>query len=173
MWATEPKQIFTGPHRQRFIGDRFRCDLRDVEGRGTKHLLHKRSRVTQILGARTTHQSGHVLKMGLEGGYQRVPFGVGHTDRLAYSMLQAKQYQNLCQPTSSRAKLTLLPPAGTGSVTSKDGFVCCGETQHMLAQPSAKPIGHAHVPPDSLWWILLLVEGLGDRRQVLRQWPRL
>jgi hypothetical protein len=43
----------------------------------------------------------------------------------------------------------------------------------MLAQPSAKPIGHANVAPDSLWWILLLVEGVGKRRQVLRQRPRL
>jgi hypothetical protein len=125
------------------------------------------------MGTCARHQSSNVLKMGVEGGYQGVPFRVGNTGRLAYTMLPAKQRENLRQPASSSAKLTLLPPAGTGSVTSHDGFVCLGETQPMLAQPSAKPIGHAHVPPDSLWRILLLVEGVGDRRQVLRQRPRL
>jgi hypothetical protein len=111
--------------------------------------------------------------MGVEGGYQGVRFRIGNTGRLAYTMLPAKQRENLCQPASSSAKLTLLPPAGAGSVTSQDGLVSLGDTQPMLAQPSAKPIGHAHVPPDSLCWILLLVEGVGDRRQVLRQRPRL
>jgi hypothetical protein len=113
-----------------------------------------------------------MLKRGVEGGYQRVPFAVGNTDRLAYSMLLAKQRENFCQPASCSAKLTLLPP-GTGSVRSQGGFVCFSDAQPMLAQPSAKPIGHAHVPPDSFRWILFLMEGLGDKRQVLCQWPRL
>jgi hypothetical protein len=111
--------------------------------------------------------------MGIEGGYQGVAFRVGNKSRLAYTMLPAKQRENLCQTPPSSAKLPLLPPASKRSVTSQDGFVCFSETQPTLAQPSAKPIGHANVPPNSLWWILLPVEGVGDSRQVLRQRSRL
>jgi len=109
-----------------------------------------------------------MLKMGVECGYQRVLFAVGNTDRLAYSMLPAKQLKNLCQTASISAKMTLPPPAGTCPVTSQDGFVCLGETHAMFAQPTAKPIGHAQVAPNGLWWVLLLVKGLGDKRQVFR-----
>jgi hypothetical protein len=105
----------------------------------------------------------HAEEMSVEGGCQGVPFRVGNTGRLPYTMLPAKQCENLRQPASSCAKLTLLPPSATGSVTSQDGFVCLGETQPVLAQPSAKPVGQAHVPP-----ALLVVEGIGNRRQARR-----
>jgi hypothetical protein len=155
------------------ISDRLRRHLRDVEWRRAEHSIQEQYCVTQIMGTRTRHQSSNVLKMGIEGGYQRVSFSVGHAGQIAPATLHAKQRENLGQPASGSTKLTSLPPAGTGSVTSQDGFVCLGETQPMLAQPSAKPIGHAHVPPDSFRWILFLMEGLGDKRQVLCQWPRL
>jgi len=66
-----------------------------------------------------------MLKMRVEGGYQRVPFGIGSTDRLAYRMLFAKQRENFCQPAPCGTKLALLPPTRAGSVTRQRGFVCC------------------------------------------------
>jgi hypothetical protein len=36
--------------------------------------------------ARARHQPSNVLKMGIEGGYQRTPFSVGNTSRLANTM---------------------------------------------------------------------------------------
>jgi hypothetical protein len=111
--------------------------------------------------------------MGVESGYQRVPFAGGNSGWLIRGMLHAQQHENLSQSASGSSKLTVPPPAGTGYVMSQCGFVCLSNLQSLLAQPAAKPIGHAHVPPNSFWWILFLAEDLGDKRQMRRQGSRL
>jgi hypothetical protein len=148
-----------------------RRDFGDIEWLGVEQFVHKQCYVTQILDTRTGHEPSNMLKVGVEGGQQHVPVADDRVGRFTYSILHVKQPKNLRQSTASSAKLAVLPPACAGSVTSYRIFIRLGDTQPALAEPSEKPGGHANIPPNGFEWILLLVERLGDKRQVLRRRP--
>ena len=155
------------------IGDRFRCDFRDVEGRRCQRSPSQ----TTLRNANTGNAYQASVQQRSEDGSRRwLPacpllwweHGPAHLPHVAREATR----ESLPTRVQRREAFTLPSPTGMGSVTTQDGFVRLGETQPMHTQPTAKPIGHAHVPPDSLWWILLLVKGLGsDRRQALPTVP--
>ena len=77
-------------------------------------------------------------------------------------MLGLKQAEHLRQPAAGGPKLAVLPTTSSASIPRQRGFVHFRDVQPTLAKPSAKLIGHANVPSDRLWWVLLVVEGFGE-----------
>src|SRR5277367_6033165 len=100
--------------------------------------------------------------MGIEFGYQRFAFRLGGVERYGSPMLQLEQAQHLRQRAAGGPELAVLPTTGAASIPRQSGFVHLRDVQPALAKPSAKLICHADVPSDRLWWVLLVMQGLGE-----------
>jgi hypothetical protein len=110
--------------------------------------------------------------MGIEAAYQFLALGWSSADRFVPSTL-AKQAENLGQTAGGGAKIPILAALNTVPVPRQRGFIRICDAQPMLAKPSPKLLGDAHVPPDRLGRVLFVVEGFGENGQLVSQWSRL
>jgi len=100
--------------------------------------------------------------MGIEFGYQRLAFRLDGVGWCGSAMLQPEQAEHLCQRAAGGPELAVRPTTSGAFIPCQRGFVHPRDFQPAFAKPPARLISHANVPSDRLWWVLLVVESLGE-----------